>query len=179
MSMLAESFEDVVESVSAFNRDLTGSQDLQDKLSYFRAWYYIPELKMVGPSKFIGYKGMTAIKYSQSTGLDGKATEPTLTQWFTALAPGTPETAYVRSLVEQLLAAYGKTVNEKARFLAPITRRLGPGHAAAAPLMIGGGATDNAVRPIVEVFWRAFLGLYPEDQEALASRISAHMFRAE
>ena len=32
-------------------------------LSTFKAWYYIPEDDLLGPSKFIGYKRMTCEQY--------------------------------------------------------------------------------------------------------------------
>jgi len=171
----SENYEDVVETVRAFNQGLAEGQDLENQLSYFRAWYYIPELDMVGPSKFIGYKGMTATEYMSSTELDGKVTEPILSRWFDVLLPDIPEAKYVGNLVERLLGQYNKIINRKARFLAPHQWHLTQDQTMPSPVSV---ATENKFgesRPMVEVFWRAFLGLYPEDQEVLARRIASHM----
>lgn len=178
MRTLSESYGDIVGAVRAFNDGLAEDHELENQLSYFRAWYYIPEIDMVGPSKFIGYKGMTAAEYMSSSELDGKVTEPALSRWFTVRLPGTPEASHIEDLVERLLARYGKTMNRKARFLAPSQWRLGDGQAATSRGGVVGKESDGGARPIVEVFWRAFLGLYPEDQEALARRIDAHANRS-
>jgi hypothetical protein len=175
MRALSENFGDIVETVRAFNQGLAEGQQLENQLSYFRAWYYIPELDMVGPSKFVGYKGMTAAEYMSSTELDGKVTEPALSRWFDVLQPNTPEGNYVENLVEELLARHNKAVNRKARFLAPHQWHLTHGKIAPSPASTATRDSDDERKPIVEVFWRAFLGLYPEDQEALARRITTHV----
>jgi len=56
LPLSVENYEDVIEPVRAFNEGLKEGGNLENQLSYFRAWYYIPELDAVGPSKFIGYK---------------------------------------------------------------------------------------------------------------------------
>jgi len=116
---IVDSYEEVVRSVRAFNEDLSEAHVLQGQLSYFRAWYYIPELDAVGPSKFLGYRGMTVSEYMQSQELDGRVTEPVLSRWFDALENDTSETVYVARLVEELLARYKKVPNRVARFNAP------------------------------------------------------------
>lgn len=175
MWTLSENYEDVVEAVRAFNRGLGAGHNLEYQLSYFRAWYYIPELDMVGPSKFIGYKGMTAEAYMNSTELDGKVTEPILSRWFDVLLPGTPEGNYVRSLVDRLLSRYKKVINRKARFLAPHGWHLSQNKDVSSSASILARNSEDESRPIVEVFWRAFLSLYPEDQEAVAGRIASYI----
>ena len=117
--LTVESYKDVVESVQAFNKGLGEGQELEGHLSYYRAWYYIPELGMVGPSKFIGYRGMTAAEYMLSEDLDGRITEPVLGRWFNTLDSGTAESQHVAELVRELLARYKKAPNRIARFNAP------------------------------------------------------------
>ncbi len=51
---LIESYREVVENVRQFNEDLVANTDICSQLSQFRAWYYVPELDALGPSKFIG-----------------------------------------------------------------------------------------------------------------------------
>ena len=169
-----ENYDDVIECVRAFNEGLGEGEDLKGQLSYFRAWYYIPELDAVGPSKFIGYKSMTTTQYMQSKDLDGRVTEPVLGRWFDVLEEGTPEAEYVKKVVERLLARYNKALNRVARFNSPRGWRL---HEKSMPIPhahIQGDSYVEHKRPIVEVFWRAFLSLYPEDQDALAERILEH-----
>jgi len=175
MRVLSENFEDTVETVRAFNQGLAEDQYLENQLSYFRAWYYIPGLDMVGPSKFIGYKGMTAAEYMTSKELDGKMTEPALSRWFDVLQPTTPEASYVENLVQELLARHHKAVNRKARFLAPHRWHLAYDKVGPLSTTTATRDSDDERKPIVEVFWRAYLGLYPEDQEALARRITTHV----
>lgn len=167
-------YDEVVEAVRRFNEGLDEGKDLETLLSFFRAWYYIPELDAVGPSKFIGYSSMTVTEYMESTDLDGLVTEPLLTRWFDVLDEQSPEGHYVSDLVRRLLARYDKAPNRIARFNAPRGWWLG-GHGAR-PLRpsIQRENSEGDARPIVEVFWRAFLSLYPEDQDALARRIIEH-----
>ena len=64
---VVKTYEEVRKSISNFNRDLEGSDVLKSRLSSVRAWYYVPEEDAVGPSKFIGYNGMTEKKYAKFT----------------------------------------------------------------------------------------------------------------
>jgi hypothetical protein len=168
-------YEDVLESVRDFNRDLEQVEQMKDKLRFFRAWYYIPEQDAVGPSKFIGYKGMTAEEYMRShTELDGRVTEPVLSQWFNRLERDTLEADFVRKKVMQLLGRYGKSVNSIARFNVPRGWRMNTQKHTIQPTPVQAENTMVVPHPIVDVFWRAFLSLYPEDQKALAERIINH-----
>ena len=65
---LVRSCEEVVQSTKSFNRGLNEEPDLYKRLSGFRAWYYIPEIDAVGPSKFIGYREISARFYLDHTG---------------------------------------------------------------------------------------------------------------
>jgi hypothetical protein len=80
------------------------------------AWYYIPALDMVGASRFIGYKGMTAAIYDQSEEVHGGVTEAHLQKkgWFRPLQKG--EAYYTRAY--HLAAPLDKQgrVNSHARF---------------------------------------------------------------
>lgn len=171
MARLVQDYQEVVNSVRSFNEGLIGGKGLEKKLSYFRAWYYIPELDAVAPSKFCGYRNMTVDEYMTGVGTDGKVTEPLLPQWFDVLKKGTPEAYYVEGLVKDLLAKYNKTPNRKARFNAKLGWRI---NESATIRVERGPELSVSPRPIVDVFWRAFLSLYPEDQAALAKRILAH-----
>lgn len=179
---LVRSYNEVVETVRAFNRGLEENEGFRNRLPYYRVWYYIPELDMVGPSKFVGYRGMTATEYVQAySELDGRETEPVLWRFFEEVDPNEGdrrrEGTYVRRLVENLLGRYDKMPNRKARYSAPEEWTLpengeAPRHSDARTLTNVGHSQS-----MVEVFWRAFLTLYPDDQKALAQRIADHLGR--
>jgi hypothetical protein len=67
-------------------------QKLIDTLPYFRGWYCIDDLetgeRLYGPSKLIGYVGLTIDRYftkinqTGKRGLDGRKTEKELNRWF-------------------------------------------------------------------------------------------------
>lgn len=192
-----KSDKEVIKSVRAFNKGLKGEKALQNHLSYFRAWYYIPELNEVGPSKFIGYNNLPVAQYLTGENLDGKITEPILGKWFNLLIEGTPEANYVESLVEKLVSRYNKVMNRKARFNAPRGWRLERKSVASfqnaieidpqtSDLQPGVASLQDAIQidsqlselqPLVQVFWRAFLGLSQEDQDTIAELI-AHRKRS-
>ena len=168
-----ENYKEVVDSVRAFNEGLKEGGNLKNQLSYFRAWYYIPELDAVGPSKFIGYKNLSLADYLTGYGLDGKVTEPVLGRWFNLLIDNTPEARYVESLVERLLARYNKVMNRKARFNAPRGWNLRKGNVTPLQSNAQINTQTDDLNPMVEVFWRAFLSLSQKDQDILARRIIA------
>jgi hypothetical protein len=170
---VAETYQDVVESVKAFNGGLEEEGGLKNQLSFFRAWYYIPELDAVGPSKFIGYKGMTAKEYMTryNQDLDGRETEPILGRWFEVLGRESVEDRLVTTRIEQLLQRYHKRPSRAFRCAAPPNWRLGKGDSSVAHNVSRPSRQGEELRPMVEVFWRAFLSLYPDDQNALAERI--------
>jgi hypothetical protein len=120
---LVKNIKEVRTSIRQFNVDVERNADLASRLKMSRAWYYDPEIDMVGPSKFIGYAGMNAERYQQglqSGQLDGRDTEPTLRKWFKVLENTSPEAAFVRARAEALLSKYGKSLSKVARFCAPI-----------------------------------------------------------
>ena len=115
--------------------------------------------------------------YLTGKDLDGKVTEPILGRWFNVLIEGTPEADYVESLVKRLVLDYHKGVNRKARFNAPRGWRLEGESVASSPSAIENDPQTSALQPLVEVYWHAFLGLSPEDQDTIAQRIIAHRKR--
>lgn len=168
---LVTEYDEVVNNVKSFNQGLGEGEKLENHLSYFRAWYYIPELDMVGPSKFIGYKEMAANRYMNSDDLDGKDTVVILGQWFNDLEEDAPELMYIEQLTRRLLSKYNKNINRVAWFNAPIDWRVDGTILESATLKHTEIKAGGGNKPIVEVFWRAYLSLYPEDQQMLAKRI--------
>ncbi|MEC1526243.1 hypothetical protein P9D43_30200 [Neobacillus niacini] len=75
MDELVTSLKEVVDNITKFNKDLEDNTEIISQLTMFRHWYYIPELNVLGPSKYIGYKNMNTSKYDRvkrKTGVDTK-----------------------------------------------------------------------------------------------------------
>ena len=124
---LIESYEDVEKNVRAFNEGLESSQELQNRLGTFTIWYYIHSEDAVGPSKFIGYRDMTAEKYFEyHDKMDGRETEQWLgkKQWFRKLDEDTPEYVHVKRKVDDLVNKFGKPAKTSARYHAPVNWKL-------------------------------------------------------
>ena len=162
---------EVSENAKSFNEGLERSENLRNLLSYYRAWYYIPELDMVAPSKYIGYKHITPERFITEQGLDGRETEPIMSKWFDRLHVEATEGRYVSSKVAELTARYGKSMNRVARFGAPRGWRLSNQPEGRQASGVATATGQSRPHEIVEVFWRAYLSLYPEDQQVLAERI--------
>ena len=121
----------VVQNVKTFNHGLKNDRRLRNRLGMFKAWYYVPKIDAVGPSKFIGYTNVNLEFYFDRTGkeskkkwpqsklLDGRATEPVLQRWFKELEQGTREYKYVSDMVKKLFV-YGGNPWRRARYSAPI-----------------------------------------------------------
>jgi hypothetical protein len=175
-------YEEVIESVRSFNEGLAAMErgagdDLAGLLAYFRAWYYIPELDLVGPSKFIGYRGMTASEYMETDELDGRVTEPVLSRWFEVVDDRSPEGRFVAARVETLVGRYESSVNRIARFCVRQGWRVqmeAPARPSDQQAVTATGNGSDIQRPIVDVFFRAYQSLYPEDQNAIAELIARH-----
>ncbi|MGE7662658.1 HNH endonuclease [Peribacillus sp. NPDC097197] len=83
--ILVEDVTEVKDNIRQFNNDISSDDELRRRfLSRYRQWYYIAELDMFAPSKFIGYKNMNAYRYNNKdgNGADGRVTEAVLKQWF-------------------------------------------------------------------------------------------------
>ena len=134
---LARSYEDVLESTKVFNAGLKTDSRLCGRFAQFRAWYYLPEIDAVGPSKFVGYSDISVDFYFTHTGkvaratlpsnkrFDGRETEPRLQEWFEIVKPGTAEHRFVLDMVKALGSEQcGKEPFKRARYNVPIGFRL-------------------------------------------------------
>lgn len=82
---LVDSIEDIRGSMKKFELDLTTQKKLKKDLPRFQQWYYIHEDGLIAPSKFIGYKDMDGILYTDKNAIvwtDGRDTEHRLSRWF-------------------------------------------------------------------------------------------------
>ena len=117
--LLAMGSDDVIQSVRSFPAALKGSAELQDRLPNARAWYALEDNGrwIFAPSKWAGYKGMTAERYLNASRemLDGRKTEKRLRQWFTPVAARSPQHAELQNALAAFLGEYGKEPNGVAR----------------------------------------------------------------
>jgi hypothetical protein len=95
------------------------SADLQGRVAYARAWYAHKNAKgkwCFGPSKFIGYKGLTGDQYVENTYKnDGRRTEAQLQQWFEIVDDDDPLFNELSGELFSLLSKYGKTPSTRMR----------------------------------------------------------------
>jgi len=111
--LVIETFDQLVENIKRFNVDLLeNDSDFIRFLSQYRQWYYLDELDLFGPSKFIGYRKMTAEKYKnkKGKGADGRATEAVISKWFVEV-----ENEELMDKLERLLSKFGKKPSKLAK----------------------------------------------------------------
>jgi uncharacterized protein (DUF433 family) len=101
---------DALTNILPFESAVSRSQDLRDRLAYFRAWYATPVGERnwaFAPSKWVGYPKMSASKYLAIAKIegpaDGRETEHRLKKWFVAADPASP---LGRELHERLAAFF-------------------------------------------------------------------------
>jgi|688.fasta_scaffold263013_2 hypothetical protein len=112
--------EQASDNIINFQRELLFNNKLNplvDTLPHFRAWYAIEEdgKWIFGPSKFIGYAGLTAETYGENTKqLDGRTTEIALRSWFEEAGAGELNEMLNDNLSE-FFNAFGKKPNALVR----------------------------------------------------------------
>ncbi|MFS2015042.1 hypothetical protein ACEN88_00505 [Massilia sp. CT11-108] len=121
---LVHSVDDAKANIARFNRIInggTGKERLVKLLSHVQAWYAVEKdgAFEFGPSKFIGYKDMTADLYADETGstgrLDGRVTEKKLSAWATPIAQDDPRYEQAHRALSQFCAKFRAFPNARAR----------------------------------------------------------------
>lgn len=82
---VVDTIEDVIENMKRFEADLKEIEKLEKQLPTFQQWYYIHEMNLLAPSKFIGYKKMKGHLYVDKDAIawtDGRKTVGILNEWF-------------------------------------------------------------------------------------------------
>lgn len=126
MAELVTELEQVTDNVARFNRDLSEGKPICSRLSHFRDWYYIEAIGQFGPSKFIGYKGMTSERYQddavvkvaingKSRNLSGLHSEKALKKWFEPIAPNDERYERLYASLSAMLSEHRKQLNKSAR----------------------------------------------------------------
>mgnify|MGYP001159341285 CR=1 FL=1 len=113
MLELVESYADVIKNVREFHKGLGAREQLAGTLGYYRHWHYFEEFDTFAPSKFIGYRDMTAeqylAEYHKLIRITGDDTVRQLKQWF-YLCEGDEKDEYMKKLAA-MLNLYGKKPN--------------------------------------------------------------------
>lgn len=121
---LVHSVDDAKINIGRFNRIISGGsgkERLVKLLSHVQAWYAVEKdgAFEFGPSKFIGYKDMTADLYADEAGskgrLDGRVTEKKLSAWATPIAEDDPRHEQAHRALSRFCAKYGAFPNARAR----------------------------------------------------------------
>jgi hypothetical protein len=130
MMKLVSSVSQVMDNLRRYNDNV---QAVADLMPYARSWYALRTKSgwLFGPSKYIGYDGMTPQKYlgseysTQRHGrissddanivLDGRITEGVLRRWSDLVEEGHPEYARLHTALNELCARHGKKPNSLAR----------------------------------------------------------------
>lgn len=114
---LITSLEEAKAGIRQFQDELTVLPGVVDLLSSFRSWYAITDEAgriLFGPSKFIGYVGLSAESYRAVNQLtNGRDTEALLERWFSQ-----PDSASEEILIDELsrfLNRFGKRPNKRVR----------------------------------------------------------------
>lgn len=116
MTRLINSPDDAALGIKTYNEELETSIGLRERLAYVRAWYAVKTKNgwNFGPSKFIGYQGLTANDYLGGR-LDGRKTEAQLAKWFQAVDNSTALYDELYDALEDFLEAYGKEPSSAVR----------------------------------------------------------------
>ncbi len=106
------------DNIRRFRTQLEGSALLVDRASYARSWYVYRDAQgnyCFGPSKFIGYLGMTATEYLNDDARDGRQTERKLAEWFTVIDETDDLYNELKGALSAFLAEFGKVPSAKMR----------------------------------------------------------------
>jgi hypothetical protein len=120
---VASDLQSVLLNIIRFGAELQNSATLQKRLAYARCWYACQDNEghwQFGPSRFVGYDGMTADSYVDiAEGRDGCRAEAQLQQWFTVVDPASKLHSELGSALYSFLAMYGKAPSTKMRISVP------------------------------------------------------------
>lgn len=120
---VASDLRGVLSNIARFGKEVERSSALQKRLAYARSWYAYQDEEgqwRFGPSKFVGYDGMSAEGYIETAeDRDGRRTEAQLQQWFTAVDPESELGTQLSSALHRFLAGYGKAPSTKMRINVP------------------------------------------------------------
>ncbi|MBD8068523.1 hypothetical protein [Bacillus sp. PS06] len=119
VGQLVTDYNDVMNNMKQFNRDVLEMLEIKDQLTQFKHWYYIPHLNLFGPSKFIGYKQMDANLYELIKKRPSAESQKVLSEWFYPVQADSIEETIIREQLTSLLDLYEKKPRTNAVFHIP------------------------------------------------------------
>ena len=106
------SVDHVIENIRLYEKVLSRSPQMQGRIRRHAAWYAFRDdgVWRFGPSKFIGYEGMTAKDYlvTAKESLDGRKTEDQLERWFPLVNPASDLFSELQRVFKTFAGKYGK-----------------------------------------------------------------------
>lgn len=105
MSAIVSTLSQALRGIEHYGPELKRSEELQGRIAFARAWYAHKSEDGAwhfAPSKFCGYKGMTAEEYLNDDPRDGRRAERQLQSWFTQV----PETDELYEELSESLTAF-------------------------------------------------------------------------
>lgn len=118
----------VFHNIRNYETSVPNDRTLRGRMRRHPAWYAFQDDAgswHFGPSKFVGYEGMTVESYldNASEELDGKETEPVLKAWFDQVEPGTDLHAELLQAFAAFAGKHGTSANKRWRVSVPKRRR--------------------------------------------------------
>ena len=102
----------MIENIRLYEECLASKPQMQDRIRRHAAWYAFREAGVwhFGPSKFVGYEGITAKDYLASAkgSLDGRETESRLKRWFTPVDPASDQFHELMEAFKAFAMRHGK-----------------------------------------------------------------------
>lgn len=114
MEPLVTCLDEVYENIIQFNKDLEEETVIISQLTQFIHWYYLPELNLFAPSKYIGYRKMNTKKYNRGFNKSGVESEKILKQWFIKLERTSEESMILIDQLTDTLEKYNKKLRSNA-----------------------------------------------------------------
>ncbi|MEK4713573.1 hypothetical protein [Sporosarcina sp. FSL K6-5500] len=78
---LVTNLDQIKQNLKQYNHELQNGE-MTLRTNGVQQWYYMMELDLFGPSRYIGYEGVTIHKHSQAFELHGGKTTSALNKWF-------------------------------------------------------------------------------------------------
>jgi hypothetical protein len=157
---LVTSVKNVIENIQCYNADV---ETVAHLMPYVRAWYALRSGDgwLFGPSKFIGYRGLTTETYLEREGdqfwLSGRVTEGILQQWADRIEDGDPRYDELHLALSELCARFGKKPNTLARISVVRT---------------GGRSAEPQSDELVALLAAVFRGLTPAQKAAFRKLVA-------
>lgn len=111
---LVTSLDEVVLNIKQFNTDLSEELDVISQLLQFKHWYFIPQINLFGPSKYIGYKNMNTSRYNRGRSKTGVDTEKEMKIWFVNFLEIRKKVKKIMTELEAILACHNKNPRSNA-----------------------------------------------------------------